>query len=116
MVKATYKRWKKVHDSELEFAKSWNRLIHDTAVNVFYVWYTPPGNEKKKKIQSIWSTNEDGETIAPNGMSKDEYSRMRRYAESFPRLDIKALQKANAEAIDVDPDEDLLSELESFDG
>lgn len=77
LVKRYYKRRKDEFDSEKDFEKSWQQIIKHRATNVFYDWFQPPEEVEEKKDSTI---------PQGKGMSKDEYRRMRRYADSFPTL------------------------------
>ena len=71
----TYRRTKGFGMSEEEFHDKWKDKIRDAATNVFYARFPLEDDGKE-------------ESILPTGMSKDEYLRQRRYANSFPPLDL----------------------------
>ena len=107
-IKTNYRKWKNKYDSLEDFEKSWARMISDAAINVFYIWFNAETEEHKQTLkEELFSVNEKGETVAPNGMSKEEYNRMRRYAESFPLVDVAALRRQRAERLKDFEDEDL---------
>ena len=111
LVRHYYAKWKKQYDSQDEYKKNWETMIRNAAINVFYVWFNPNTEEQiKAGKEEIFQMNEEGKAVAPNGMSKEEYSRMRRYVDSIPLIDVKALRrerlKREAELND-DEDEDL---------
>ena len=87
----TYKRTKGFGMSEDDFHEGWKTKIRDTATNVFYSRYPLDTPEKE-------------ESNNPSGMSKDEYLRQRRYANSFPVLDLSKI-----------PDPEDLSEIDETD-
>lgn len=61
-----------------EYMKSWKALIQDKATAAFYNQYPIDGvEEKEKKFGS---------------MSAQEYNKQRRYAESFPHVDLDELE------------------------
>jgi len=78
-LKFTYKRTKGFGMSEDEFHEKWKVKIRDAATNVFYARFPIEGEGEKE------------ESILPQGMSKDEYLRQRRYANSFPTLNLSLI-------------------------
>lgn len=88
-VRFTYKRRKGNGLSESEFFDEWKRLIEDRAKQAFYHNYP------------IVSEAEEPEEVS-GGMTKEEYIRTRRYADSFPRLDLRKIreemEKASAQS------------------
>lgn len=78
VLKFVYKNKKNPGLSEQEFFEDWKRLIEDRAKQAFFFRYPLPEPEDKKDT-------------APKAMSKDEYIRQRRYADSFPSLDLSRI-------------------------
>lgn len=78
VVKHTYRKFanKAAFDSEDDFLNSWKDMIKSAATNCFYAFY-PVTEEQADQM--------------PNGMSKSEYNKQRRYAESFPIINVKNL-------------------------
>lgn len=78
VLKFVYKKKKNPGLSEQEFFEDWKRLIEDRAKQAFFFRFPLPEPEEKKEN--------------PNkGMSKEEYIRQRRYADSFPSLDLSKI-------------------------
>jgi hypothetical protein len=90
IVKYTYDKNKGRGLSREEFEESWKNLIADRAKQAFFFRYPLP---KAEKVESGVSTG--------GGMSKDEYIRQRRYADSFPNLDLSKIP----DVIDDDDDD-----------
>lgn len=87
IVKKTYQRFKKNNNvSEIDFFEDWKRGIEDKAKQAFFFRYPVTETEK---------TSNGGSSL-----SKDEYIKQRRYAESFPRLDLSNI----ADVLDDDDD------------
>jgi hypothetical protein len=105
VVRNTYKRLKHLGHTEQEFFENWKALIKDKATNVFYARY-PLDTGKEKK-----------ETTLPNGMSKEEYLRQRRYASSFPILDLSKIPDIpDDDGLTMDDVSFTLKDLEGSDG
>jgi hypothetical protein len=102
----------KSYDSESEFAKDWKERIGQLAMNVFYTFYEDPEIQKKK---SIFEKNEDGVEVAPNGMSRQEYSKQRKHAESFPMITKAQIEQMRRDRLAAMEDDSDLFE-EAFDG
>lgn len=90
MLKWTYNKTKGFGQSMEEFHESWKSRIRDAATNVFYSRFPLKDDSAKE------------ETNLPSGMSKDEYLRQRRYANSFPALDLSKIPDPEDEGIDDD--------------
>lgn len=92
VIKSTYKRYanKSSFDSEEDFYVSWKKLIKDAATNAFYCFF-PLSDEEAAQL--------------PNGMTKDEYNRQRRYAESFPLLDLSKIPDIEDQKSDLSVDD-----------
>jgi len=71
----------------VEFLEDWKESIKHKAMQSFYALYPIDGENKteEKKFGS---------------MSAQEYSKQRKYADSFPRLDIEALKKQREEMLE----------------
>ena len=85
----TYKKAKaaKCHGDQSfnEYMTSWKALIHDKATAAFYNQYPIDGvEEQEKKFGSL---------------SAQEYSKQRRYAESFPHVDLDELERKREQFI-----------------
>jgi hypothetical protein len=77
----TYKKLKNVVDkNEKEFIDEWKKGIHDKAVNSYYGVF--PLEEVEKQEEKRYGS-----------MSEKEYKAYRKYAESFPILDTRNLEK-----------------------
>jgi hypothetical protein len=91
VVKNTYKRIKQYRsDSLSEFEKSWKEFISATAKRVFFAFYDIEGDVgPSKKV---------------NGMSRAEYVKLQKYADSHETVDWESLieEKEVAEAETVD--------------
>jgi hypothetical protein len=75
----TFKRTGGFGQTKDEFHEKWKKKIRDEATNVFYARYPLEDDDAKE------------ESPLPQGMSKDEYLRQRRYANSFPPLDLNQI-------------------------
>ena len=94
ILKYTYNNTNKGFGQSIEeFHEGWKDKIRTDATNVFYARF--PIEAKKKKE----------EANLPSGMSKDEYLRQRRYANSFPQLDLSKLD----DILEDDDEDDLIS-------
>lgn len=98
MIKRTYqKRKRQIPQSMQEFEKSWKDFIADTAKRVFFCYFEIEGVEQKD--------------TKVGGMSRSEYVKLQRYADSHETIDWEALikEKEQFEAEDEDdgPDIDL---------
>lgn len=103
VLKYTYKRSGGYGMSQDEFYEKWKEKIRDSATNVFYARY-PIDAEKKE------------DSTLPNSMSKDEYLRQRRYANSFPTLDLSQIPDMEDIADDEDDEDSVefsIKDLES---
>lgn len=82
----TYKQMKPtLHGQSFnEFMESWKKSISDKAYEAFYAQYPIDGVEQQEEKKF-------------GNMSAQEYSKQRKYAESFPLLDIEALKKKREE-------------------
>ncbi len=81
--------------SFVEFLQDWKESIKNKAMQSFYALY-PIDGETKQEEKTF------------GNMSQQEYSKQRKYAESFPQLDIEALKKQREEMLEevqVDLDE-----------
>jgi hypothetical protein len=90
VVKQTYKRKKGFGLSEQEFYDDWKRLITDRAKQAFFFRYPLPEPENKP------------EETGTGSMSKDEYMKQRRYANSFPSVDLSKIRAAQITEDDED--------------
>lgn len=79
VLKLVYKRSNQQGISEQEFFEEWKRLITDRANQAFYFRF--PLKEKEK----------EAEENSSKAMSKEEYMRQRRYANSFPTIDLSKI-------------------------
>lgn len=70
--------------SEKEFIDKWNQDIDDKGTAAFFDTFPRP------KVKS----DDDGEPKVYGQMSAKEYKAQRKYADSFPRLDTEALERA----------------------
>lgn len=82
----TYKQLKpRLHGQSFQdFMDSWKQNISDKAYEAFYAQYPIEGVEDKEEKKF-------------GNMSAQEYSKQRKYAESFPILDIKELRRKREE-------------------
>lgn len=108
-IKWQYKRsaWAKNHTEE-EFAKQWRDYIKDKAVNVFHSYFEIPFTDGKSTQQ-----------VKAEKAKAKKASWIREYMENFTPVNLKALRakrKEVEEMIKRESDEDLLENLESFDG
>jgi len=94
IIKLTFKKRQDKGINEQDFFAEWKRLIADRAKQAFFLRY-PLEIEKP-------------DAPATGGMSRDEYVKQRRYADSFPSID---LGKIRASQIDDDDDEILMADL-----
>lgn len=100
ILKFTYKRTKGFGMSEDEFHEKWKEKIRDAATNVFYARFPMEDGEARE------------ETNMPAAMSKDEYLRQRRYANSFPTLDLSQIPEPE----DSPADEDVAFSIDDLEG
>lgn len=70
--------------SEKEFIDKWNQDIHDAGTNAFFDIFP------RAKVDP----DDDGEPKVYGHMSAKEYRAQRKYADSFPRLNTEALERA----------------------
>ena len=91
--------------SEKEWTDKWNQDIHDKGTAAFFDSYPRP------KVD----TDDDGEPKIYGQMSAKEYKAQRKYADSFPRLDTEALERAMVSGT-YNPMEDLDNILGETDG
>lgn len=70
--------------TEKEFVDKWNQDIHDAGTNVFFEFFP------RAKVDP----DDDGEPKVYGQMSAKEYRLQRKYADSFPRLNTEALERA----------------------
>ena len=93
MVKKTFQRVKKFGMAETidEFEKSWKEFISDAGKRVFFCFYDIEGIQKKAdKI---------------NGMSRAEYAKLQRYADSHETIDWEAIERERIESEAVQEEE-----------
>lgn len=76
VAKFTFKNKKGLGKTEEEFMKDWHQLIRNKATAAFYVFYP---------------LEEEEEAPMPGGMSREEYAKLRRYADSWPELDLSSI-------------------------
>jgi len=79
------------HATFNEFYKSWKDGITDKAKNSFYSFFSLEGDEEEEKKFG--------------SMSKQEYTKQRKYAEQFPPLDINAIPDDPIGDMDFDLDD-----------
>jgi hypothetical protein len=91
--------------SEKEFIEQWHQDINDKGTASFFDIFPRP------KVD----TDDDGEPKVYGQMSAKEYRAQRRYADSFPRLDTAALERAMITQT-YNPMEDLENILGEDDG
>ena len=73
IAEATYNKYKfNIKQSKKEYLESWFKNIEEAGWGVFYNYYSLINKENQTDL---------------NGISKEEYLRQRKYAESFPILD-----------------------------
>ena len=94
IVKLTFKKRKDKGISEQDFFEEWKRLITDRAKQAFFLRY-PLEIEKP-------------DAPATGGMSREEAARQRRYADSFPSIDLGKIREQQVD----DDDNDILADLE----
>ena len=94
IIKLTYKKRLERGISEQDFFEEWKRLITDRAKQAFFLRY-PLEIEKP-------------EATASGAMSRDEYVRQRRYADSFPSIDLGKIKEQQV----IDDDDISLADLE----
>lgn len=70
--------------TEKEFIEQWNQDIHDKGTNAFFEFFP------RAKVDP----DDDGEPKVYGQMSAKEYRAQRKYADSFPRLNTEALERA----------------------
>lgn len=85
-----------------DFLEGWKKYIKSQAYQALYTFYPIENEEKTEKDNKF------------GNMSAQEYMKQRRYADSFPELDIEALKKQREKMMD-DIDADFNS-LEEEDG
>lgn len=93
------------HMSEKEFIEQWNQDIGDKGTSAFFDIFPRP------KVDP----DDDGEPKVYGQMSAKEYRAQRRYADSFPRLNTEALERALVSQT-YNPVEDLENILGDNDG
>lgn len=93
IIKLTFKKRRDKTQTEQEFFTEWKRLITDRAKQAFFLRY-PLKIEKP-------------DTSATGAMSRDEYVKQRRYADSFPLIDLSKIKNQTD-----DDDEFSLADLE----
>jgi len=88
VAKTIYKNGKSnpkiAHYTEKEFVDQWNQDITDKGTASFFDIFPRPKTD----------TDDDGEPKVFGQMSAKEYRAQRRYADSFPRLNTEALERA----------------------
>lgn len=92
VIKRTFQRMKKFGKSEnmSDFEKSWKELISDTAKRVFFCFYEIDGVNKNASS-----------TIG--GMSRSEYVKLQRYADSHETIDWESIIRERDESVpDID--------------
>ena len=88
ILKRTYRRTGGFGMSIDEFYKGWKDQIARRAKLAFYRYFP---------------LDDEPEQTVPSGMSRDEYKRQRRYASSFPQLDLSKLPDLDEqEELDID--------------
>jgi hypothetical protein len=96
VAKMTFKKLKssaKFPVDEQEFMKNWKKDINDKAYQSFYAIYDIDGESEQEDKPQFGS------------MSAREYRVQRKYANSFPLVDLKALEQASMEAMKEDDDD-----------
>lgn len=84
---------RQVRKSFEDFTADWKKGIEDKANQAFFNWYQiEESAEVEKRI---------------GGMTPQEYTKYRRYVNSFPQVDIKSLKEQSKAALNSDEDFDL---------
>lgn len=98
--------------SEREFADKWIEKIRSFAISAFHEFY--PIDDIIPKEQQVKPKQE--KVVLPTGMTKQEYSRQRRYMEQFPILTPEEIEKRFAEVErEVEQDDLALKYEDMFD-
>jgi len=91
VLKLTFKKRKGEGISEQEFFEDWKRLITDRAKQAFFFRYPLPITEEQKDKPGTGG-----------GMSKEEYIKQRKYANSFPSIDLGKIRGQQVEDDDTE--------------
>jgi hypothetical protein len=95
IAKMTYRKIKpslKFPKTEQEFFSDWKQEISDKAYESFYAMYSIDGESEQEQPQF-------------GSMSAREYRVQRKYADSFPMVDLKQLEEASKIAMQEDADD-----------